>query len=297
MKRHLLALLFAASAVSAAVAWSGDVQAQQAPGLADEVKLKDGSVFRGTITELVPRDHIDLLMANGQTRRFPAADVAYAGPAARPPAAPPAPPPVPGPRGVPVHVESDQPDVTLLVRTGQVEGEAWGWRGAVSMVARDYGLICTAPCDTQVPPGVHRLALSEHGGRVVEADDPVEVSGPSTLRVHYDSRVGVRVAGYVIGVGSAITGIVLMATSYNGNCNPNTSNCQQFNTGQLVAGIVTLIAGGIVGGVMAAVGDRAELQLVPMGAAGPIRLSGTGETIAVGQPGADGAGLALRLAF
>ncbi len=293
MKRHLLALVLAAATVPAAVAWSGDVCAQQAsaPGLADEVKLKDGSVFRGMITELVPRDHVDLLMASGQTRRFPAADVAYAGPAARPPA--PAAPP--GPRGVPLHVESDQDDVALLVRTGQVEGEAWGFRGAVAMAARDYAVLCTAPCDTQVPVGVHRLALSEHGGHVVEADDPIEVRGPSTLRAHYESRVGVRVAGYVVGVAAAVTGIVLIATSYNGNCDPNTSNCQQFNTGQLVAGFVTLVAGGIVGGIMASIGDKANLQLVPMGASGPIKLPGTSESVAVGA--ADGAGLALRLAF
>ncbi len=292
MKRHHLALVLAAATVPVAVAWSGVVHAQQAsaPGLADEVKLRDGSVFRGTITELVPRDHVDLLMANGQTRRFSAADVAYAGPAARPPA--PAGPP--GPRGVPLHVESDQDDVALLVRTGQVEGEAWGFRGAVAMAARDYAVLCTAPCDTQVPVGVHRLALSEHGGHVVEAEDPIEVGGPSTLRAHYESRIGIRVAGYVVGVASAVTGIVLIATSYNGNCNPSTSNCQQFNTGQLVAGFVTLVAGGIVGGVMASIGDKANLQLVPMGAAGPIRLSGTSETVAAGS---EGAGLALRLAF
>ena len=42
--------------------------------------------------------------------------------------------------------------------------------------------LCTAPCDTQVPPGQHRLALSLHGGHVVEAEDPVEVRGPSTVQ-------------------------------------------------------------------------------------------------------------------
>jgi hypothetical protein len=298
MKRHLpwvVPILLAAATVPVTLAWSADVHAQQTPGLADEVRLKDGSVFRGTITELVPKDHIDLLMANGQTRRFPAADVAYAGPTARPPApAAPAGPP-PGPRGVPLHVESDQPDVQLLVRTGQMEAEGWGYRGVVTMAARDYSLICTAPCDAQVPPGPHRLALTEHGGRVVEADDPIEVMGPSTLRAHYESRMGIRVTGYVIGVATLVTGVVLIATSYNGNCNPAASNCQQFNTGQLVGGIVTIIAGGIVGGVMASIGDKADLQLVPMGAAGPIKLPGSNETVAVGA--SESAGLALRLSF
>jgi hypothetical protein len=311
MKRHLLAILLAASVVPASLAWSAAASAQQAPppqapqqppsaaGLADEVKLKDGSVFRGTITELVPRDHIDLLLPGGKTRRFAAADVAYAGPAVRPPGpAAPAGPPVP--QGVPVHVESDQEDVQLLVRTGQMEGEGWGYRGPIGMIARDYANICTAPCDTQVPAGQHRLALSLHGGHVVEAEDPVEVRGPSTLRATYDSRLVVRVVGYVVTVASLVTGIVLVAESYNGNCNnPNVQHCSQFNTGELVAGIVVGIGGAIVGGVMSGIGDKASFQLVPTGAAGPIKLPGSSSegaaSATIGQ--APGAGLALRVRF
>ncbi len=320
MKRHLLAVLLAASVVPASLAWSGAASAQQAPllpppppppppsaaALADEVKLKDGSVFRGTITELVPHDHINLLLPGGQTRRFPAADVAYAGPAVRPPApaAPAAPAP---PQGMKLHVESDQEDVQLLVRTGQMEGEAWGFRGPIGVIARDYHTLCTAPCDTQVPPGQHRLALSLHGGRVVEAEDPVEVLGPSTLQAHYDSHLVVRVVGYVVSVASLITGIVLVAESYNGNCgNPNAQHCSQFNTGELVAGIVVGIGGAIVGGVMSGIGDKASFQLVPTGAAGPLKLPGSGIEGAGAGMGAGagattaqapGAGLALRMTF
>jgi hypothetical protein len=303
MKRHLLAILLAASVVPASLAWSATASAQQAPqqppsaaGLADEVKLKDGSVFRGTITELVPHDHIDLLLPGGKTRRFAPADVAYAGPAVRPPGQPaPAAPPVP--QGVPVHIESDQEDVQVLVRTGQVEGEGWSYRGPIGLIARDYGNICTAPCDTQVPPGQHRLALSLHGGHVVEAEDPVEVRGPSTLRASYDSRLVVRVVGYVVTVASLVTGIVLVAESYNGNCsNPNAQHCSQFNTGELVAGIVVGIGGAIVGSVLSGIGDKASFQLVPTGAAGPIKLPGSSSEGAVtGQ--APGAGIALRVTF
>jgi hypothetical protein len=294
MKRHLLAVLLAASTVPASLAWSGDASAQQAPGLGDEVKLKDGSVFRGTITELVPHDHIDLLLPGGKTRRFAAADVSYAGPAARP-SSPPPPAGPPGPPTANVRVESDQEDVQLFVRAGQIEGVGWGYHGAIGLVARDYAALCTAPCETQMPIGPQRLALSHHGGQVVEAEDPVSVGGPATLRVHYDSRLGVRVAGYIIGVAAAITGIVLIATSYNGNCNSAATHCQQFNTGQLIAGGVVLIGGAVVGGILSSIGDKANRQLVPMGAAGPIKLPGANESAAVAPR--EGAGLALQLSF
>jgi hypothetical protein len=63
-----------------------------APGVADEIKLKDGTSYRGTITESVPGDHFDLLQPSGNVRRFPASDVTYAGPASGAPSTPPAPP-------------------------------------------------------------------------------------------------------------------------------------------------------------------------------------------------------------
>ncbi len=185
----------------------------------------------------------------------------------------------------------------MLVRTGQVEGEAWGFRGSIGVIARDYHNLCTAPCDTQIPPGQHRLALSLHGGHVVEAEDPVEVQGPSTLRATYDSRLVVRVVGYVVTVASLVTGIVLVAESYNGNCsNPNVQHCSQFNTGELVAGIVVGIGGAVVGGIMSGIGDKATFQLVPTGAAGPLKLPGSSSEGAAMERAA-GAGLALRVTF
>jgi hypothetical protein len=76
-----------------------------APGVADEVQLKDGRAFRGTITESAPGDHFDLLLPSGQVRRFPASDVAYAGPAANAPSGPPA-TPAPAPTTAPAPAPS-----------------------------------------------------------------------------------------------------------------------------------------------------------------------------------------------
>jgi len=297
MKRHLFAAVLAAAVVPVVTTWSGGAVAQQAASaLSDEVKLKDGSVFRGTITELVPRDHVDLMLASGQTRRFAAADIAYAGPAKRPPASgPPGADSGPRGRGVDVHVVANEDDVQLLIRTGQgeVEGAAWGYHGAVAYegVARDYAIVCTAPCDAQLPPGLQRLALSHHGGRTVEADDPVELRGPSTLRAQYESRQGVRIAGYVVGIGSFAAGLVLIFTNLP-TCPPQQS-CNFPSA--FWAGAVVIIAGGILGSILAGVGDHAALQLVPTGTSRMLKLPGVGEPVADGP--VDGAGLGLRFSF
>lgn len=294
MKLAHLAPLLALAAGPAVISWSQSARAQQAASaLGDEVKLKDGSVFRGTITELVPRDHVDLLMANGQTRRFASADVSYAGPSRRPPTA--------GgqadssrPRGVDTHFVATEDDVQLLIRSGQgeVEGVGFGYHGTVAYegVARDYAIVCTAPCDTQLPPGLQRLALSHHGGRAIEADNPVQLQGPTTLWGDYQSMLGVRIAGYVVGFGSLATGIILIATNLP-QCPP--TGCQ-FPTAFWVGGVV-IIAGGILGSILAGVSDRASIQVVGMGVSRPVKLPGLGGEMA--EAPADGGGLGLKFSF
>jgi hypothetical protein len=295
MKRHLVAACLALGAVPAWATWTSPASAQQAPAVGDEVKLKDGSVFRGTITELVAKDHVDLLMPSGQTRRFKLADVAYAGPVGRPPVGPPEPAPGVRADSVDVHVASDQADVQLLVRTGQAQGAAWGYRGSISIESREYGIVCTAPCDAQLPAGLQRLALSHHGGSAVEADDPVDLRPRSTLQAHYESRAGVRIAGYVIGTAGVITGVVLILTSFDYGCN-GVPGCQVVqNEGQLIGGIVVFIASAIVGGILSGIPDHADIQLVSQAASRWMQVPGTTE--AVGAAPVDGMGMALRVRF
>lgn len=301
MRRHLLAVSLAAGTLCAASFWSREATAQQAapaPGVSDEVRLKDGSVFRGTITERVPGDHVDLLIPSGQTRRFTMSDVTYAGPAERPGAAAgPEPAVTVRAEKVDVHVQSDQSDVQLLVRVGQSEGVGWGYHGAVAFEGRQYAIVCTAPCEAQLPTGTQRLALSRHGGGAVEADDPVTLGGSSTLYAHYDSRAAIRAVGWVIGFGSAVAGIVIMATAFDFSCSQtqqNANQCSFLSTGQFIAGLAVAIGGGIVGGIMAGIGDKATIQLVPSMSSGPLRLPGASESLVAATPEAPGLGLRLR---
>src|SRR3954471_22558833 len=47
----------------------------------DVVRLKNGGMLRGTISELVPGGDVVLITATGEERRFAMRDVDYAGPA------------------------------------------------------------------------------------------------------------------------------------------------------------------------------------------------------------------------
>jgi|GEM_PF-1564698 len=329
MGRLSLAWLVAWSAVGAAsfaprVAW-----AQSAPAIGDEVKLRDGSIYRGTIVEFVPSDHVDLLLPNGQTKRFNMADVAYEGAAPTPaPPAPPAepttPPPAPTPAvpqpavtvrtgKVDVHVTSDQDDVTLLYPTGQSDFDAVGagYRSvvAISGMARNYEIVCTAPCDAQLPAGEHRLALSLHGGRGVEAAEPVHLDGPSTMRVHYESRVGMRALGWVLLAGSVVAGTILVvdaSTKTQSSCAGSftgaggAGGCAQPtqmpapDMGEMIGGLVVTAVGSLLSLVFILQRDKAHIEIVPQGASRLLRLPGAAEPVVVAPAEAPGMGVRVR---
>jgi hypothetical protein len=209
--------------------------AQQASDVSDAVVLKDGSRFRGAITELVPRDHVVILLPSGESRRYEMGQVEYAGPAAQAsaPAAPDQREESPAGGGITVtsqradvHVASDQHDVQLLVRTGQGVssglGTAWTGRGVGTFsyysASRDYGVVCTAPCDARMPMGTPlHLAIAAGGGGVVEPREPVTIQGPSNLDLHLVSHRSARVGGWVLFAASLMVGSLLIATSPNGD--------------------------------------------------------------------------------
>jgi hypothetical protein len=171
-----------------------------------------------------------------------------------------------------VRFEANQPDVQFLMRVGQGEVSAVGysWGGgmlALSGQSRDYAIICTAPCDGQLPDGTHRLALSLHGGKAVEPIDPVQLQGPATLHGRYESHAGTRVAGWLVFGLSLAGGTLLAATSakttescsVDGFCNPDT----QINSTQFGLGIGIMVVGGIVGLVLGLTRDTAAIEVAP----------------------------------
>src|SRR3954469_19088327 len=82
----LLGLLMMSAALPA-YAEGGGSQASEASEAKDVVRLKNGGLLRGTISELNPGQSVTIVTAAGKTRELPMSDVGYAGPAARDPGA------------------------------------------------------------------------------------------------------------------------------------------------------------------------------------------------------------------
>jgi hypothetical protein len=300
--------LLAALAMGTVLASPTQASAQNAPAgaaaLPDRVTLKDGSMFRGTILENVVGDHVDLQLANGEVRRFPAADVSYAGPAPQALPAPP-PPPVERPRveaeGNPVHFEATTPDTDFHVRTSEATGLGWSGRGMVAVVVKGYDHICPAPCDKTLPSGSYRLALSQGGGTPAEADSPIHIDGPSTVRGTYVSNAGLRVAGWVVMVGSLAVGMGMSfaglaqksqdcsAQQYGGTCLPTYST----DTGLLYGGVAVMTVGPLASLFLIFQHDHADISVVPL-STGAIRSPLMSRAEAASPPPQ---GLAVRLAF
>jgi hypothetical protein len=320
--RRFIALVTAFSLLLAAPVPAFAQSAGGAPP--DLVKLKDGSMFRGTISELVTNDHVDIVLASGQTRRIPMKDVQYAGPAnaatpaAAPPAPPPPPPPPPGAGGAmplvtvngpraELRLESPDPNTTFHIKTGQADveggGMTWGGRAfSYSAQANAYTIICTAPCTAGLPVGTHELGLSQ-GGRIAQSDEPTTITGPGTLQGTYVSKAGTRVVGWIVVLGSVVGGTLLMLDSIKRtNVCDATGFCYEDSTidgTEFGVGVGVALVGGIVGAVLAAQKDKAEITFIPgTPAATSLAAGGRREAMYLAPPAAyDARGATLQVRF
>ncbi len=273
--RALFALLFATSFARAEVA-------------PDVVRLKDGSVLRGAISEVNP-SFVVIVTVAGETRRIPAAQVAYAGPledkgarrgGARPMVE------VTN-ESIPVKITSAQPDVTLHVRVSSStattfgSGVGVGTGGFMSVgggsgvtSGRGYQRVCSAPCDANVARGKYTLALSRGNGTPVEAEELVAIDGPSTMEVKYSSYAGLRAAGTVVTVAGVVSGLyfIFAKAPYTvTECNSQ-NVCQdstKFHQTELLTGLGLFLGGAIIGGVMSSKDDEASIRVIP-GAVGAL---------------------------
>ncbi len=197
-----------------------------------------------------------------------------------PPAGYAPPPGAPRPRargaGAEVRFEPDEPDIQLLSMSGGVPVERfhayrgwWGWHGRYSYgYAPMYAPVCDGACATRFEPGAYQLALSKGGGRPIPVYGETVITGPARLRADYTDKSGVRVAGWVIGIGGLVGGIVMIAASAHDRTECDADGfCHDHETadgGLLLGGIGVIVATSIVGGIMAAQRDRAHLTLEPL---------------------------------
>src|SRR5260370_20381772 len=220
----------------------------------DLVLLKGGGMMRGTISELLPGEAVTIITVGGVMRRVPMSEVTYAGPAERAPQSPsktgesavsdtPAPPVAAAPqdtsvrpfilvqgRAVPFKFVSMVPNLTLHIKTG--EAEARTWMGTpTGLTATTYTSICSAPCDASLPAGSHQFALSQGSGVPVQTPELSNLQEPSMLNGTYESKQGLRTAGWVIMIGGPVVGLALVATTLGGggtvgNCGAPDYSCR-----------------------------------------------------------------------
>ena len=220
-----------AAAAASAVTYSAMpclAQEPAAPAPPDDVKvvvtLKNGSIYRGVLVELVAGDHVTLQTPFGETKRFAKGDVAsvHADVPSAPVEAVAAQPPVGAQANAArVHFEAKTAETDLFVQTGpaMVNGSGGGGSGTTRTV-REYEHVCGAPCDASLTAGKHRLALAYQDRDPVQTGE-VSLEGPTTLKGSYVDRRGTRIAGWVIfgvgvGVGSAL--VLASVASKSENC-------------------------------------------------------------------------------
>src|SRR5688572_3148075 len=190
----LFALAFSATSASG----------QQAP---DVVRLKGGAMYRGTIRELVPGQHVEILLVGGGTKRFEHSQIEYAGPDQGATGGAPA-----TGAGVSLAFRGDS-DLTLHEVTGSSYGIVSGYRMSAVSESHSFRTLCTAPCTVALSPGTYQLAVSEGDGKPIIANRAVLPAGTYTARGDYTSRAGIRTAGYIVLVAGVATGVGLMLYS------------------------------------------------------------------------------------
>ena len=200
----------------------------------DIVRLKNGSLLRGTISELVAGETVTIVTVTGKTREIAMAEVEYAGPADRAPAVPDSQPPaaaqaesdneakeatnretkvepyvVREARRARLHLTSTPEGLTFHRQTGSAMAVGSGG----SAYATGYERLCTAPCDISLPAGTEVLALSNGDEPPRKADALTFPAGESQVVGTFESRAGVRTAGWIILVSSVVVGTVMVYSS------------------------------------------------------------------------------------
>jgi len=204
----------------------------------DTVTLKDGSVLRGTLTEIAKGAHISLLLSTSQTARVrwdAIVKVERGGvpidlAAISPNAVPVTPTPVVTAPKIPsgtvrVHIEASREDLELEMDTGG---------------AMNWEVVCTAPCDRDLPLGhVYRI-----NGSGVRKSKPFSLQAAAgsyvTLTVDHGTTAGF-VGGIVLtSLGSPVVFVGALITLVGASLD------SKYSTDVLGIGLVTTGIGAAV---------------------------------------------------
>jgi hypothetical protein len=231
----------------------------------DIVRLKNGGLVRGSISELVPGESVTVITLTGESRKFDMNEVSYAGSVANDPgAAEPAPPAAatneakPADKARPyvtveatearLHLVSDPPG---LVFARQDASAFSGDRKATG-----YARLCAAPCDITLPAGTETISVTAETERHPYKIQVIRIpGGHSELRAYYRDNQSTRNRGWLIMGAGVVGGAALIALSIKLEESPPKPI--------LLLGYATALAGIGVGIGFLLVRDDARFELVP----------------------------------
>lgn len=226
----------------------------------DVVRLRDGTFLRGTIAERSPTQVV-VVLPTGETRTYPADQVEFAGPdvpaapaiVQSPPQVIAAPPREPMAR---LHVRASAPELSLQRLQGSATVAVWTGQTMGSARIDQFGIICNAPCDVEIPEGTYQLGIAQGTGDARRAGRPVDLRGDVTLDLRYESRTGMRIGGWVLfGLGAAAGGGLMVGSLFVGDSILDT------NLPMLISGGAVLIVSVVVGMIFAFMQDAAEIDV------------------------------------
>lgn len=196
-------LVASAPAIADETPHAGAADKAAAPSSIDAVHLRNGGLYRGRITEIVPGDHVTILVEKGEPKRIAWAEIdrvvvatspGPAGPSASeapvrpaPSATPPTPAPMNGPR-VRVHITSSSTVVLYRRANGST-----AWTHA-----------CVSPCNELLPVGDSYRVTGN--GVAQSAEFSLQGSPGSTVDLKVD---GQSTAGMLLGGGLAAVGALV----------------------------------------------------------------------------------------
>ena len=244
--------------------WTARAQTTEAPAPlpvaapvdAERVVItRDGGMYRGTVVELVPQDHLTLKLATGELRRLAWGDIqsqsSVTPVAPAPPAGYAAPPgympqPAPPAPGVLVRIDSPNPHTQLYRSAGTSDIAGMAAQGYFVGRMEHWEPVCNGTCETRVDP----FSRYQIRGSNMPGSAAFELPGgrPQVdLRVQPGS-IGRRVGGWVgltLGILVLSTGASLLVTAAitTGFQEPGTSGysaAQMRSQNMKVAGGVTL---------------------------------------------------------
>jgi len=228
---------------------------------ADIVRLRDQSLYRGVIAELVKGSHVVIVTLAGDRFRFDWDAIEYAGHdestskvdcetaaatsvqntlAAQPALVP--------PRLISLDLRSRSKELKFMAR--RLDAPSQLSTPVVRLNSQAFVQLCEAPCRMQIEPGQYQIALSQHGVKPKVAEpDLLAFNTPSTLVGTFKSRAEIRTLGWLtLIVGQLVGGGLLLSSG---------------SRDAMIAGGITSLITLPLGIVLAAQGNVSQVIVAP----------------------------------